>query len=486
MNNKDDFDFENYMLMDDPFASFGAQKKQAEPKLTAEEEAAQGNAVVKNDEMEDMLDLAEENLSFGEFENAKEILEGITKTNKYPVTLWQRNHRVWWLQLLIECRACEADELIKKACTAITNVNLKKAITYATKSNSPKLADYLRLEKEFRANASVEEEKNRKAAEEAEEQCKQEELLRQFKIENGVLLKYFGEDANVTIPKGVTSIAEYAFCDCKNLNTITIPDGVKSIGDRAFNNCENLASITISESVNIIGCCTFVRCGKIVQFNIVESNPYYCSVNGVLFSKDMKTLYRYPSGKIDTYYCIPNGVTTIENRAFQESNITSITIPNSVTRIGEGAFFGCSLVSVNIPNSVTEIENFTFGYCSNNLISIIIPNSVTSIGDSAFCECGNLVSITIPNSVISIGEKTFYACRNLASVAIPNSVTNIGKESFGCCYKLTSITIPNSVTSIGENVFGGSDDIKTIYAPAHLRYYFENTRLAYSCKVIYT
>ncbi len=65
-----------------------------------------------------------------------------------------------------------------------------------------------------------------------------------------------------------------------------------------------------------------------------------------------------------TYLNRTRKVTFIGERAFQSSNLTSITIPNSVTSIGPYAFFGCSrLTSVTIPNSVTSIGSFAFYDC---------------------------------------------------------------------------------------------------------------------------
>ena len=39
---------------------------------------------------------------------------------------------------------------------------------------------------------------------------------------------------NTIIPNSVTSIGDWAFCDCTALTSITIPNSVTSIGDRAF------------------------------------------------------------------------------------------------------------------------------------------------------------------------------------------------------------------------------------------------------------
>jgi hypothetical protein len=43
--------------------------------------------------------------------------------------------------------------------------------------------------------------------------------------------------ASVTIPKGVTSISNYAFSGCYSLASVTIPEGVTSIGNDAFQGC---------------------------------------------------------------------------------------------------------------------------------------------------------------------------------------------------------------------------------------------------------
>ncbi len=131
MNNKDDFDFEKYTSVEDPFASFDTSKKQSEKTLTAEEEALQGNAFVENDEMEDILNLVEENLLFGEFEDAKTELNSITGTDKYSARTWKRNHRIWWLSLLIEFSAENIDALVEKGEAVLKSVNYEKALFYS-------------------------------------------------------------------------------------------------------------------------------------------------------------------------------------------------------------------------------------------------------------------------------------------------------------------------------------------------------------------
>lgn len=54
-----------------------------------------------------------------------------------------------------------------------------------------------------------------------------------------------GRIEKVIIENGVTSIGDWAFCDCSNLTTVTIPNSVTSIGKSAFLGCSSLTSITI-------------------------------------------------------------------------------------------------------------------------------------------------------------------------------------------------------------------------------------------------
>jgi hypothetical protein len=62
------------------------------------------------------------------------------------------------------------------------------------------------------------------------------------------------KDVSFTIPDGVTSIGEGAFCNCTNLTNITIPDGVTRIERGLFiYYCESLTSVTIGANVNFVG-----------------------------------------------------------------------------------------------------------------------------------------------------------------------------------------------------------------------------------------
>ena len=228
---------------------------------------------------------------------------------------------------------------------------------------------------------------------------------------------------------------------------------IVEIGSSVFAGYENLTTITIPDSVTKIEDRAFQDCKSLTSITIPESVTY---IGSSAFSR-CKSL---------TSITIPESVTYINNEVFYGcENLTSITIPDSVTKIRFGMFAGCeNLTSITIPESVTCIENEAFHGCEN-LTSITISDSVTEIGMDAFYGCSNLTSITIPESVTCIGDSAFYDCKSLTSITIPDSITEIRNGAFANCKSLTSITIPESVTYINNEVFYGCENLTSITIP---------------------
>ena len=203
------------------------------------------------------------------------------------------------------------------------------------------------------------------------------------------------------------------------LESITPSDGttysVTSIGDYAFSGSD-LTSVTIPSSVTSIGAGAFAKCAGLTSIDVESGNQNFSSKDGVLFSKDEKTIVCYPAGYTGNSYAIPSTVTSIGEAAFNGcTKLTSITIPPSVTSIGVGAFGGSVFMSVTIPSSVSSIGAYAFS--SSQLSSIIFAegSKLTSIEPNTFDQCQYLASITIPSSVTSIGEYAFADCSGLKS-----------------------------------------------------------------------
>ena len=96
--------------------------------------------------------------------------------------------------------------------------------------------------------------------------------------------------SSVSIPSSVKVIGSGAFSSCSSLSSIIIPNGVTEIGSSAFVSCTSLKSITIPSSVTKIYSSAFSICTGLTEINVDPNNPIYCSVDGVLYSKDMKEI----------------------------------------------------------------------------------------------------------------------------------------------------------------------------------------------------
>ena len=323
----------------------------------------------------------------------------------------------------------------------------------------------------------------------------------------------------------VTGIGEHAFYYPENTNSITLPSTITYIGSTAFYACLDMVSICIPQSVTRIENDAFYSCSALKEILVDENNAAYKSVGGVLYSKDMTSIIRFPEGLTADSFVLPGTVKFISPYAFfscqnlmsvtlPESvteigdwsfngcrNLVSVNIPSRVTRIGHGAFIGCKFTSISIPNSVTTIAGWAFASCP--LTSIDIPESVTKIGEYAFSLCP-LTSVKLSKSVTSLGNTLFFLCSSLKEIqvdaanpaytsvdgvlfdknittllcypegktdsqySVPNTVTTISDSTFYKCEKINNITFSESLKSIGNYAFVGCTRIRTLKFPRHM------------------
>ena len=265
---------------------------------------------------------------------------------------------------------------------------------------------------------------------------------------------------SLIIGNNVTTIGEYAFFGCLGFTgSLIIGNNVTMICDCAFYGCAGfLGSLIIGNNVTMICDWAFAGCGG-TGFSIDSNNLYYKSVDGLLMSKDGKTVIACPIGNIGSLV-IPDDVTTIDDYAFFNcSRFTgSLIIPDTVTTIGDCAFCGCCgfTGSLVIPDSVVTIGDWAFCNCSGFTESLIIGDSVTTIGYDAFFNCSGFTgSLVIGNSMMTIGDCAFFGCYGFTgNLIIPDDVT-IGDEAL-FCYGLTYLVIPSSVKFKTSSPFIGA------------------------------
>lgn len=128
---------------------------------------------------------------------------------------------------------------------------------------------------------------------------------------------------------------------------------------------------------------------------------------------------------------LPESITKIARRAFQDSGLERIQIPPKVTYIAQSVFQGCqSLEQLDMTDTgITHIKNHAFQGCSS-LKNVALPNTLREIGMHAF-ESSGLEKIRLPRNV-SLKPTSFRKCSQLTEIWFPRSVGRIGKAFTDC------------------------------------------------------
>ncbi len=248
---------------------------------------------------------------------------------------------------------------------------------------------------------------------------------------------------------------------------------------------------------------------KVVTVN--PSNSTFGASGNVLYLKDS-------DGNLETAYALPKGyvgspaATTVTFDAgtkhigdgFMKDNqkITTVTLPNGLLSIGEESFMNTNVATCDIPNTVKSIGDRAFK--NSKLTVVTIPMSVTSVGIEAYAHCEALATVNI-NSNATINKRCFaddnvlvtlavngdpafktaiFDSANLTTVTVdghPTTVVGTFTNS-GITGELKNVeedmliyvgseyepvdhlyTVPASITNIGGGAFVDNDEINTVY-----------------------
>jgi hypothetical protein len=214
------------------------------------------------------------------------------------------------------------------------------------------------------------------------------------------------------------------------LTSVTI-NRLTEFGMGVFDGCSELVNVAFGSDVkldSIIG--AFRNCAKLTTITIDAGNTHILFENGAIYNADKTKLLSV----------LPN--------------VTSLTLPSTVKTIGQGALLGSPVTSVNLTN-VEVIENRAFA--ESALQSVTFGASLKTIGEMAFYKCEGLQAIGLAGCVnlTSIGEAAFMNSADVSptfEITVPASVITVGDYAFAYAKGINKITVAGN-PALGTLVF---------------------------------
>lgn len=262
------------------------------------------------------------------------------------------------------------------------------------------------------------------------------------------LMKYCDPIKSIIIEEGVTHVGAYAFFGCWKVESVQIASTVKDFGEGAFHGCEPLKSVTIPDGVTNIPYSLFYGCG-LKQVKIPDSVTYigerafaYCELEELILPDNIVKIDDEAfecCGNV-TQIQLPKNIKEIQDRAFYDVPINSITIPPSVKTMGLSVFSE-SVKDIYITDAVAwcriKFDRFGWGegrtlldnpdvslYLNGDLVTdFVIPSDIEEIKEGLFFGYDKLKSVTIHPKVRSIYTGAFEKCQNLEEVHISDIVS---------------------------------------------------------------
>lgn len=199
---------------------------------------------------------------------------------------------------------------------------------------------------------------------------------------------------NIQIPDGVTSLGNNVFSSCTNLTNVELPKSLTQIGCNAFKytkikeldlsnltslndsicqSCEELTKIVLNKELNSIGNNAFDWCVKLTNINLPNKLK---SIGNNAFSN---------SGLINIV--LPQNLKSMGTSVFSNSkSLETIDASQTLlTRIPESACENCDkLTNIDLPNGLTSIDKFAFE--NTGIKQITIPPTLQDIDKLAFSD----------------------------------------------------------------------------------------------------
>ena len=278
---------------------------------------------------------------------------------------------------------------------------------------------------------------------------------------------------NVTIGNGVANIGMNAFRQCYDLETVTMGKGVTTIGAHAFNSCYNLKTIKIPNGVDCIDTSTFNGCSALETLYLgsgvtkIDANAFEgCSaLTNVYYAGTEEQ-----KGAMSIFFgndCLKNATWEYVYRNPLDYLVFTLNADGesySVTDCDRSVDAVLKIPATYNGKPVTIIGVSAFDRC-NNLTGVVIPEGVTLIDGGAFSNCGQLKSVVLPSTLTRMEEGVFHSCWSLTDITLPASLISFDRLAFYGCSALKSIVIPEGTTTLRGGMFEGCTSLESITIP---------------------
>lgn len=271
----------------------------------------------------------------------------------------------------------------------------------------------------------------------------------------------------VVLPNGMKHLD--GIQNCERLEHFEIPESVESIGMYALSGCPKLKELYIPKNVKDIYGGLLAGNDQMKGITVSEENQHFVSIDGVVYTKDLKTLIAYPCGSGRKVYKVLDGTEKLGMGAFMESDIEEIILPESLTSIGDECFYFCEkLRQFIMPDSVTKLGFRSLAYC-RNLEHLHLSTSLEAIESQNFNKCDNLKCLDVPGSVKTIDASAIvWNEKGFEKIILHEGVEGITVEHGESIFLfrkqsvLREINIPSTMKYIITGIFSNCMDFDAL------------------------
>lgn len=210
-----------------------------------------------------------------------------------------------------------------------------------------------------------------------------------------------------------------------SLTTLYLPKTIKLIGDSmVYSELSEEYAISAQKYINEIGDFNMIDCSfafanspNLKNIYIDSGNPYYTSVDGVVYTKDFKTLIAYGQGRQEEYFSPLEGCEHIGRMAI---------------------------------------------YANRYLVEMEMPNSLKSIGNQSMYSLKEIKRLILKDSVEQVGYRAVFTRKTIQSLHLGKALKSIGGNNSSALPKSQYIYCYASIPPQGAPYYAGNE---ILYVP---------------------